>query len=307
MRFLVNMMNHNTIGQRSLEDVVGIMGHQMRALGHEIVWDPKNDQLLMKEVGVNLIVEGFTPQMVQVMSEQHAAGARFVILATEEPTEKGFNHGTQVEMIARQKVFPEAAKFAEGIIHLVPGANVTAWYAQFAPAAYAELGYAHTLVRSSHTDVEPEYDFGFYGSVSKRRLAILKRLAKRMGTAKAVKIVGDFATQVDRDQQMRRARVLVQIRKFDEMGLVSSSRCNTALCLGRPVVAEPHALSKPWDEIVTFSSSMEGFYSAAIAARMAWKGVHARQFAAFKEKLTPEVCIGRALDAIGFPRERVAA
>lgn len=307
MRFLCNLMNHNLIGQRSLEDVIGIFGHQMRALGHDIVWDPKNNQVLTRDFGMNIVVEGFTPLMVQILSEQHQAGARFVCLATEEPTDKGFNHGTQVEMVQRQKMFPEAARFFEGIIHLVPGERVTRWYSQFAPSAYAELGYAPTLVRPSRTDIEPDFDFGFYGSLSDRRLKILKRLAKHIGTPKAVKIVGDFATQVDRDREMRRCRVLVQIRKFDEMGLVSSSRCNTALCLGRPVIAEPHLLSKPWDEIVQFASSIDAFYNAAIMMRTAWKGVHAAQFARFKERLTPEVCVGAALDAIGIPRANAAA
>src|SRR5262249_43063308 len=149
------------------------------------------------------------------------------------------------EMVYRQQTFPEAAKFCEGILHLVPGEHVTNWYGQFAPAAPIELGFAPTLVRINN--VEPDYEFGFYGSLTPRRHSILKRLAKRVGKDKAVRLVVDFATQQERDDTMRRAKVIIQVRKFDSMGLVSSSRCNTALCLGRPVIAEPHLLSKPWD------------------------------------------------------------
>ncbi len=231
----------------------------------------------------------------------------WLILATEEPSPKGFNQGTQPEMVYRQKMFPEAAKFCDGIIHLVPGDHVTKWYSQFAPAAPAELGYASTLVRSPQTDFEPDFEFGFYGSLSPRRLKLIKRLANRTGKVNAVRLVADFKTQKERDQEMRRAKVIIQIRKFKEMGLVSSSRCNTALCLGRPVVAEPHLLSHPWDEVIPFAQTEEGFLNLAMMMLTHWRGAHADQFAKFKARFPPEVCIGRALDQIGILKERVAA
>lgn len=307
MQFNFWLANHNLTGQRSLEDVIGIMGHQLRALGHQAVWLPSNDKLVGRESGINVVVEGFTELAISEMAKYHALGARWLILATEEPTPKGFNHGTQKEMVYRQKMFPEAAKLCEGIIHLVPGDHVTQWYSQFAPSAPAELGYAPTLVRARETDVEPDYEFGFYGSLSKRRLRLIKKLANRTGKVKAVKLVTDFATQAERDRDMRRAKVIIQIRKFNEMGLVSSSRCNTALCLGRPIAAEPHLLSHPWDEVVPFAETDEGFLNMATSMLTHWRGAHADQFAKFKERFPPEVCIGRALEQIGILKERVAA
>jgi hypothetical protein len=306
MRFLVNMFNHSELGQRSLEDVVGIFGHQVRALGHDIIWDQKNQKFYntLGGQGINIVVEGFTESSIQVIANAHAQGCRFIILATEEPCEEpghvGFNQGTQREMVYRQKTFPEAAKFSDGIIHLVPGEHVTRWYGQFAPTSYTELGYAPTLERPDRTT--PRYDYGFYGSVTKRRMKILRKLAKYAGYGsmdRAVRIVPDFKEQIDRDRAMRDVRVVVQIRKFDEMGLVSSSRCNTALCLGRPVVAEPHLLSKPWDEIVTFAPTIEAFYNSALMARSAWRGIHADQMNKFKNKLPPAACAGAALAKLG--------
>ena len=297
--------NHNATGQRSLEDVIGIVGHQLRALGHTAVWEKANDKWVSRESGINVIVEGFTPSVIEVIARGHAQGARYLCLATEEPTPKGFNHGRDAEMVMRQKTFQDAMPLFEGILHLVPGEGVTSWYSQFAPAAYVELGYASSLIRQGDL-AEPDYDFGFFGSLSYRRLKILKRLAKRIGTDKAVKIVGDFATQDDRDKQMRRARVILQIRKHEEMGLVSSSRCNTSLSIGRPVVAEPHALSKPWDEIVRFSPTLESFYDTAILVRAMWRQVHAQQLDALKRRLPPEVCVGEPLRKIGI-LERMAA
>lgn len=306
VNFLCNLGQHSLKGQRSLEDVIGIIGHQLRALGHNIVWEPGNTQLLRWPTGYNLIVEGFNDGVIEGLATAHAQGARFVCVATEEPTSRGFNHGTQPEMMKRQEAFPRAAPYLDAIWHLVPGERVTAWYAQFAPAAYVELGYAPTLVRFDESrqaayhliglrEPEPEYDFGFYGTISRRRERLLKKLANKIGSRKAVRVVGDFATQADRDKAMREAKVIVQIRKFDEMGLVSSSRCNTALCLGRPVVAEPHELCKPWDEVVKFATTDVGFLDLAVATRGMWRGVHAWQFAKFKEKFPPEACVGAAL------------
>ena len=294
--------NHSQIGQRSLEDVIGIVGAQMNALGHHAVWDiNQRDKMVPRENGINVLVEGFTERSIAIIAQMHAAGARFLILATEEPTPKGFNWGTQKEMIYRQEMFPRAAKYAEGIIHLVPGEHVASWYGQFAPTAYTELGYAPSLMRDDGT--VPDYDFGFYGSLTPRRHRLLKKLANKTNKQKAIKIMADFGSQQDRDHQMRRAKVIVQLRKFDAMGLVSSSRCNTALSLGRPVIAEPHDLSHPWDEVVRFSETEESFIDEAMMMCAMWKPVYQTQLAAFKEKFPPEACIGAALEKLGIGQE----
>jgi hypothetical protein len=293
MQFLFNVFNHNSIGQRSLEDPMGIIGHQLRALGHHAVWEPNNERFVARGNGFNMIVEGFTDSSIGVMAEAHAQGAEFVIIATEEPTEKGFNYGTQKEMVRRQDLFHKAAKFARGILHLVPGEHVTRWYSQFAPTAQAELGYAPTLMRPQME--LPKFDFGFYGSVTARRLRILKKLARQGGT---VKVMGDFKEQAERDRQMQKAKVLIQLRKFEVMGLVSSSRCNTALAIGRPVLGEPHLLVEPWGRIVQFTNTMEEFLAQAMFYRAAWQGIYQKQLAAFK-KLTPEICVGEPLRKIG--------
>jgi hypothetical protein len=298
---------HHALGRRSLEDIIRIMVLQMRALGHEAILDERN---MGDEVGkhvyatrpdaINVLIEGFTPGWVEHLAKAKSMGARFMILATEEPTPKGFNWGTQKEMVRRQEIFPEAAKLCEGILHLVPGAHVTRWYGQFAPTAQAELGYAPTLMRLDNS--EPEFDFGFFGSLSPRRLRILKKLAKFSGREKAVKIVADFLDGPERDRQMRRAKVIVQIRKFDKMGLVSSSRCNTALSIGRPVVPEPHdiELSKPWNKVIAFPQSDEAFYRNCLLAKSAWRGVWNDQVEKFKKELNPYFCIGEPLERIGI-------
>jgi hypothetical protein len=318
MKFLFWLANHNEAGQRSLEDPIGIFGHQLRALGHEAIWDERNEQLYAKKDGINVLVEGFTPSLVPILADFYSKGARFICLATEEPTPTGFNWGRDAAMVSRQAVFPDAAKYFEGIFHLVPGQHVTDWFSKYAPTAYVELGYAPTLVRPTQYNApEPKFDYGFFGSLTTRRFTILKRLSK-LG---AVRMEGTFPTQDERDRIMQDCKVIVQIRKFTEMGLVSSTRCNTGLNLGRPVIGEPHELSKPWDEIVSFSkrcdacvrgdnnqrgrnficaTCIDNFINLATLTRAMWKPIHARQFDIFKRILTPDFCVGRAFREIGM-------
>lgn len=304
MKILVNMFNHNSLGQRSLEDVVGIFGHQLRALGHQVIWDTSNNKWLPKDVGLNVVVEGFTAGATKLIREGYQQGARFLMLATEEPTPRGFNWGVQEEMAMRQRTFPEAAKYFEGILHLVPGVHITKWFSQFAPSHYVELGYAPSLYRPSPKP--PTYEFGFYGSLSERRLKILKKLAARMhNVPNAIRIVADFSTQEQRDQEMANCKIILQLRKFEKMGLVSSSRCNTGLHLGRPVICEPHQLSKPWDEVVKFTNSMEEFFATALCYRSCWQGLWQDQFDRFKAKFNPRICVGEPMAAIGFRGDHV--
>lgn len=304
MRFSFFNTAHHEFGQRSLDDICEIMGQQLWALGHEAKLDPKNRSLDTAFVlagdpnDVNVVMEGFTPAWVEMLRRFRAGGARFLIVATEEPTPKGFNWGRDPGMVRRQEIFPEAAALSDGILHLVPGRHVTDWYAQHAPSAPAELGYAPTLLRAS--DREPEYEFGFYGSITPRRLRILRRLARMTGKQKAYLAIGDFRDKAARDLEMQRCKVILQVRKFDEMGLVSSSRCSTALCLRRPVVAEPHDLSKPWDEVVDFAPDMDSFYDRALFAARLWRETWRAQFERFKAKMTPEFCVGEPLRRIGI-------
>lgn len=293
-----------------------MVSYQLRALGHGTIWDPANDARAWDKIqfrcgadDINVIIEGFTPSTIRQVAAAQCAGARFLCLATEEPTPLGFNHGTQREMVMRQQLFSEAMRYFEGILHLVPGQHVTDWYAQHAPTGYVELGYAPQLVRPERVP-NPRFEFGFFGSVTPRRRNLLNRLFRRMGKPpNAVRIVSDFISDTERDLAMQDCKVILQIRKFDAMGLVSSSRCNTGLCLGRPVVAEPHDLSKPWDEIVAFASTEEEFYQLAMLTARRWRDAHHFQMKRFKERLTPEVCVGQALRAIELGRHvrRVAA
>lgn len=298
MLFRFNTWNHCRQGQIIVEDITRILGGQLIALGHEVEWS--NDGFVPGRDAMNVVIESFAddPRTLERMGAARAAGCRFLIVATEEPTANGFNHGLEPAMIDRQMAFPAAARLADGVLHLVPGDAVTRWYSQFAPAAHAEIGHAPGLVEVPD-DVEPDVDFGFYGKITWRREQMLARLEQISGTS-VLRITSLDVPRRERDAIMRRARVIVQIRANEEWGMVSSTRCATALSFGRPVIAEPHPFSKPWDGVVHFSTSVESFYDDAIGAARAWRPLHASQIDLFKKTLSPEVCVGRPLREIGI-------
>jgi hypothetical protein len=289
MIFIFSLQNHTEFGQRTLHDVIMILIHQLRALGHVAEWS--KGHVATSRDAVNVIVEGFLEKSADELAFLRRQGARFLCIATEEPTPAGFNHGIDQQMIDRQAAFPAAAENFAAIWALVPGA--AEWYSRYAPACHVELGYAKTLVRRPAMAVD--HEFGFYGSLTERRLAILKRLGDRSRRENGVKVLAGFQDQAYRDAEMSRAKVIVQVRAVEAMGLVSSSRCNTAMHLGRPVVAEPHELSHPWDEVIHFSRSTSRFYEDAMAMRRGWQHKHTRQFERFKALFSPERTVGKAL------------
>ena len=299
MQFIFNLMNHNRIGQSSLEDLVAIVGHQLRALGHTVIYNPGNTELVHESAGINVIVEGFTPGSIKILRDYYEKGARYLFIATEEPTPDGFNHGTQKEMVFRQEYFPEAAKMAEAIFYLGPHRHALDWYGQFAPTAYCELGYAPGLMRLSKH--EPRFEFGFFGSLTPRRERILRKLSKRLANRdKAIRVVADFPSQGVRDMMMQDCKVILVLRKFEQMGVLSNSRCNTSLCIGRPVICEPHEYRGLWGDVVAFSQSELTFYDEALAMRKHWREVYEGQVKRFKELMPPEKCVGAALEQVGL-------
>jgi hypothetical protein len=304
VNFAVNLSNHNSLGRRSLEDPAAIIMHQLHALGHQVA--RIDGKALADGAGITIAFEGWIDE--QAAEEARTArqkGARLLIIATEEPTPKGFNHGLAEQFVRRQEVFPLVAAEAEAIWCLVPG--TAAWYGQWGPPAVdMELGWARTLERQGP---EPDTEFCFFGNFTERRRKVIERLIKRVSADMKrhghferfnAMVTTYFAEGGDRDTIVWRGKVLPLIRAHEPMGLVSSSRISTTLHLGRPIVAEPHQLSQNWEAIVDFAASTEEFYRRAVDARHGWRWLHARQMKAFREAMSPEQQVGRALRETGL-------
>ena len=146
---------------------------------------------------------------------------------------------------------------------------------------------------------EPDLDFGFYGLMTWRRREIIDEIAKRSGKP-VLEMTSLLTPRAARNAEMRRARVILQIRANLETQWVSSTRCASALHMGRPIVAEPHGIRGPWDEIVPFADTIEDFYVQAAATAANWRGAWRGQVDRFAAKLSPGTCVGRPLREIGI-------
>lgn len=302
--FNFNTFNHCPQGRIIVEDITRTMGCQMEALGHQVSWV---DDFLPGRASLvyNVLLESFAddPATLVRIREARENGCRFLYVATEEPSPNGFNHGLDPAMINRQNAYPEAMKYAVGTLHLIPGQHVTDWYKQFGPAAYAELGWSPALTCGlDHSEPEISYDVGFFGKMTWRREQILGKLSE-MGLS-VLCLSSLDAPQSARDCSMRRCKVIVGIRGNEEWTTVSSTRCVAALAMGRPIIMEPHPAPDPWDKIVHFAPSLDMFYDdVALACRISdhtRRQIHVTQMMRFRERLTPERCVGNALREIGI-------
>lgn len=289
--FQFSTFNVTPLGRRALEDIISNICRQLDSLGHKSYWC---DEAFSLETDTYVVVfEGFLPPHIEFLRACRQDGAKIIIVGTEAPGAHGFNSGLTPELLLRQKLFPAAAHEAAAIWYTVPDSG--RWYGTFGPpAAYLELGYAPASVR--HPAAQLDHDFGFFGSMTRRRWKLLQKFARAsIGSRKATVRYAELIAGEERDAQMARARVMLQIRAHEKMQNLSTSRLCTAMHIGRPVIAEMHEDPGVWGRIIEFAHPAK-FIDQAIDMSKRWQEAYEEQFARFKTLLPPEKCVGRAIE-----------
>ena len=171
MKFHFSMVNHNSIGKKTLYDMYYWISAGLRSLGHDVSFSPDR----LKTDCINVLWEHFTPEMAKAMDKSNF---RFGIIATEIPSPFGFNNRTEHAWQLRWEGFHKIASKAEFIWTTVPQAFE--FYNQFAPTSFVEFGWDQSLVPVwiDQKMEEFKFDFCFLGIINDYRMSILKKLEK---------------------------------------------------------------------------------------------------------------------------------
>ena len=98
----------------------------------------------------------------------------------------------------------------------------------------------------------PEYDVGFCGALSDRRLKILEELKEMNISVNIVEAWGD-----DRDKELAKCRVQINIHWEDDYQIFESARCEAWLKAGTIVFSEPSLDDDPRCIVVPYDKLSE--------------------------------------------------
>jgi hypothetical protein len=297
LNFHVTMRNHSHLGQLSLADPCDNIASQLRHLGHNVSWD---NESLIPPPGINLLFEGFDPDLNKQLGELVKEGYRFAVIVTERPTGLTWNdRHDSVEHNRRMICYPEAAKLMLFQLCLVPG--TAAVLSKYGPAFDIELACCPQIFRD-HT-IRPIYDLCHFGSASPRRDELLMALDKKGYRVKAhtfevVEGESIQANQAKRNVSIAQSRATIQLKTRRTHNLVSNSRISVSLHLKRQVISEKYDCSTPWHGIITFARNYDDLFRCVDRSLQNWEQGWALQYQRFNDTLTPENQVGAVLDAM---------
>lgn len=288
MHFRFFLGNHSEIGRKSLEDVIHALGAQILDLGHTA---DRSDTTVRPDA-INVICEGFTEAETERVMTLRRHGCRVVLVCTESIAGDSLNNFQSEDYQGRYHQLMKVAPNVDAIWCLVPG-TAAALRSHNANARDVELGYSPRRLRKLRT--KPQYDFGFFGSVTGYRRRTLQEFGRR---GHSVYVMRNFAPPDERDRAIANCKVVLHVKATKSWKIVSSSRCSTALHIGRPVVAQPIASDSIWKEIVRFSMTQDAFYDDAARVMRNWETHWGRQIARYKDLLSADKCLGAAVEAL---------
>ena len=288
MHFRFFLGNHSEIGRKSLEDVIHALGAQILDLGHTA---DRSDTAVRPDA-INVICEGFTEIESERIVEMCRQGIRIVLVCTESIANNSLNNFQRDDYRSRYEHLLLVAPYVDAIWCLVPG-TADRLRDLNRNAVDVELGYSPR--RRRDLVARPEYDFGFFGSVTPYRGTTMQEFGRR---GLRVFVMRNFAPPDERDRAIANCKAVLHIKATKNWKIVSSSRCSTALHIGRPVVSQPVASRSIWKQIVRFSKSHDAFYDDAVRVMRDWRTHWERQIDAYQRLLSAEKCLGPAVDAL---------
>lgn len=286
MHFRFFLGNHTELGRKSLEDVIHALGAQILDLGHTA---DRSDTAVRLDA-VNVVCEGFTETESDRILEMRRQGYHIILVCTEGILNNSLNNFQTEDYRIRYRELIRIAPKVDALWCLVPGTAAVLRDLNL-HAVDVELGYSPRRRRDLVWD--PQYDFGFFGSVTRYRGTTMQEFGRR---GHSVYVMRNFAPPDERDRAIANCKVVLHIKATKNWKIVSSSRCSTALHIGRPVISQPIASKSIWKEIVRFSMTQESFFDDAIRLMRNWRANWHRQVDAYQRLLSADKCLGPAID-----------
>ena len=235
-------------------DQVDDLRDQIEAHGHTFTTTRGN---FLPPPVYNIFAEGTLETLKHParVHEMARAGYGLIALITEEPTlvtTEGlcWNYMTTGTWEHRADLFVEIAPALSAAWCYVPGG--AAIMRRFvAVAADIDMAWGQRFNRRRPLPV-PHFDFCFFGGLTPRRQRMLAEIAKR---GFKVDIIPHSSSLARRDERIPHSRIVLDIKQHHWWDLVSSVRYVTALCCGRPVVAEwrSERFRAGWEGAVRFA------------------------------------------------------
>lgn len=294
-RFNIYTGNHIPSARISIEDHIVWVKSGLEALGHTVTVSDRD----ISKSAMNILFEYFAPPFAEVM---RSSGVEYIIIMTEFADGSGFNGRRDESWVVRWREFWRAAHGARAIWTLFEGNERAMEFP--APASYLELGFTEALVPTG--DVEPTYDFGFFGSVNSHRAKIIDALGQR--TTGVLTPQGIQPAHV-LTQQISAIRILIDPRGPNLIPMPSITRCGRGIHAKRGVLTEHVPMTQGLTKLVpmTPKAGADEFIEYAMARlSQPWKQEAEETFEIARTTMPMSLCVKRALDAALKPALRSA-
>jgi hypothetical protein len=239
MHFHFHLANHYFSGLYMVEDAVTPVVAALRAQGHRVTLGFLPD--LPSWPSVIIMLEFFhKDQDVEAFLQwgRDPANRKCLgLICTEDINDR---------LVMERPEHPDRRR---NLLRILPHCDfvwpiVPSNYEAFVPAerlAFLEFGYVEALRRDGLPAAERDLDVLLYGSMNERRRRVLDQLAKRgLKVAATRGLLPDYM----RDSLIGRAKVVLDLRRGDQVTFTSPTRICTAVQMGATLVAEKFDTSR---------------------------------------------------------------
>lgn len=295
MRFHFSTINHNATGRSTLGDMFDWFSAGLMELGHQVTTGEDIDPECW-----NVLWDNFRPGMGAALRD---AGIKYGIVATEIPdTEGGFNWRSDDPWPRRFAAFPEVAQGASFIWSMIKSA--CDHYKNFAPCVFMELGYSARLIPDrAIIDVEPAFEFGFFGLRTPHRETVYAELSKHC----RVVWPDHLPSSAEIIEFISSTKVGLNFRQSENWPIPSPTRLGRYLHGQRVLASERTTVPTRQGDLIKMAPPGVDFLDWCLAcATLDWRREAARAFERYRNEMPMKLIMENALDA-ALPRLRTAS